>query len=245
MDFQFNLLLAIFFIAFLYSMVGHGGASSYIAVMVLFSVPVHDIKISALILNILVAGTAFYSFFRAGHFRINLLWPFVLISIPFAYLGGRIDVHPALLKILVGVCLLFVALQIFLRRNQRDSESSFPVPYKIALPVGATIGFISGLIGIGGGIFLSPLLLMFKWAHAKTAAAVSAAFILLNSLSGLAAQLNHLVQLNFSIVAYAIVALLGGYVGSQIGSKAFSPYKLKFALTVILVMASYKLIISA
>jgi len=181
--------LAIFAVAVLYSSVGHAGASGYIATLTLFGLSPASIKPTALILNILVACIGTYQFWRAGHFSWNLFWPFAILSVPFAFLGGYLIIPAHVLRVIVGGVLLCSALRLFFAR--KEPENIHAPHLTAAIPVGAGIGFLSGITGTGGGIFLTPILLFFRWTHIKTAAAISALFILLNSLS--AANSGHYV----------------------------------------------------
>lgn len=178
--------LAILVVALLYSSVGHAGASGYIAVMTLFSLAPAIIKPAALVLNILVASLTAWQFWRAGHFSWRLFWPFAILSVPFAFLGGYINLPTHALKILVGLVLLCSAARFLIQTgpDQVPHEPSRP----LALSVGAGLGLLSGLTGTGGGIFLTPLAIFMRWATTKTVSAVSALFILVNSISGLAGQ---------------------------------------------------------
>jgi uncharacterized membrane protein YfcA len=226
-------------------MVGHGGASGYIAAMILFAVPIGDVRFYALILNILVSGIAFYSFYQSGHFRFKLLWPFAITSIPFAYWGGTIAMNETVLRIGIAVALMLSAIHMIFRNKAHQHEDLKKIALHQSLPAGAMIGLASGLLGIGGGIILSPMLIVLRWADARKAAATSAAFIFLNSVSGLAGQWNqgHSISLNFEI--YAITALLGGLLGSTLGSNKISIYRLKVILSFVLLLASVKLIMSS
>ena len=166
------LLGLIFFVAVAYSSVGHGGASGYLAVLSFFGLAPAAMAPSALCLNLLVAGTSFTSYWRAGHFAFRLLWPFLLTSIPFAFLGGLTPVSPRTYLVLLAVVLIFAAYRLLVVVPPSQEESFIRVPsLAVALPVGAGIGFLSGIIGVGGGIFLSPLLILLKWADAKRTAA--------------------------------------------------------------------------
>src|SRR6266700_6194557 len=155
--------LAIGVIAFLYSCVGHAGASGYIAVMTLFGLVTTIVRPTALVLNILVAIIASFQFWRAGHFSWKLFWPFALLSVPAAYLGGYLQLPVQILKIIIGLVLLFSAVRLFFRRS--DPPQPFPPSRPMAVSVGAGLGFLAGLTGTGGGIFLTPLLLFCQWAH--------------------------------------------------------------------------------
>ena len=176
------LFLAVGVIAFLYSSVGHAGASGYIAIMTLFGLASTVIRPTALVLNILVASIGTFQFWRAGHFSWKLFWPFALLSIPAAYVGGYLQPSASLLRILIGVVLLFSAARLVFRRS--DPPQAVIPSRPVAISVGAGLGFLSGLTGTGGGIFLTPLLLFCQWAHIRQAAAVSALFIWVNSIAG-------------------------------------------------------------
>jgi len=184
------LLLAtgVFFIALLYSSVGHAGASGYIAVMTLLGLAPAEIKPIALALNILVATIGTWQFWRAGHFSWSLFWPFALLSVPFAFLGGYLNLPTHVFKVVVGIVLLVSAAQ-FLLRPPAEGETQAPAR-PVAMGVGAGLGLLSGLTGTGGGIFLTPLLIFLRWARTKAASATSALFILLNSISGLLGNLS-------------------------------------------------------
>lgn len=210
------LTVAIGVIAFLYSSVGHAGASGYIAVLSLFSLAPATIKPTALNLNILVASIATWQFWRAGHFSWRLFWPFAVLSVPFAFLGGSLNLPTLAFKTLVGVVLLLSAARFVFR--PRDSVAQEP-SRGVAVSLGAGLGLLSGLTGTGGGIFLTPLLLIMRWARARPAAAVSALFILANSVSGLLGHLSSTGNVPSFAVVLAIAAVIGGTAGSSIGSQ--------------------------
>ena len=233
---------AILAIAFLYSSVGHGGASGYIAVMSLFSIAPADIKPTALVLNILVACIGSWQFWRAGYFSWRLFWPFALLAVPMAFVGGYVNLPTHIFKVLVGVVLLFAASR-FLLHQTDDSvvgEPSRPT----AISLGAGLGLLSGLTGTGGGIFLTPLLLFKRWARTKTAAAVSALFILLNSVSGLLGNLTSTRRFPSFALILAVAAIVGGAAGSYFGSRRFDHKLIKRLLAVVLVIAGTKLILT-
>lgn len=234
--------LALLAIAFLYSSVGHGGASGYLALMALFGIEVALMKPSALILNLFVSSIAFISFYRAGHFRIRILLPFAVISIPMAFLGASLEITPDLYKKILGVCLFIAALGILVRTGQRNTPArSLSIP--LALLTGGVVGFFSGMIGIGGGIILSPLLLLTRWANMKETAAVSAAFIFLNSLSGLSGHLMAGMEVSPRIFGWIAVVVAGGVAGSYSGSFRLTVTQLKYLVTAVLLIASVKLYI--
>lgn len=234
------LTAAVFAVAVLYSSVGHAGASGYIAVMTLLGMAPAEIKPIALTLNILVASIGTWQFWRAGHFSWPLFWPFALLSVPFAFLGGYLNLPTHVFKVLVGIVLIVSAVQ-FLVRPPEEGEPRRP-PRLVTFGAGGMLGLLSGLTGTGGGIFLTPLLIFMRWARTKTAAAVSAPFILLNSASGLAGNLS--ATKSFPAFAWALVAAVvaGGTIGSWLGSRRLAHGVIKRLLSVVLTIAGLKLI---
>ncbi|MCC5835833.1 MAG: sulfite exporter TauE/SafE family protein [Opitutales bacterium] len=236
------LLLPLFLIAALYGAVGHGGASGYLAIMALAATPALVMKPTALSLNIAVSLVGTLLFFRAGHFAWRLFWPFAVASIPLAYLGGGTAVTPQTFNILLAVALSFAALRLLW--NPSDSESLKQPALWAVLLLGASIGWFSGLIGVGGGIFLTPLLLIFRWADAKTAAAVSAPFIFVNSAAGLIGNRAHWQELPEVLPLLAVTVVAGGFLGARWGSGRALNHQLKLALALVLAIASAKLLLS-
>ncbi|MBN8281459.1 MAG: sulfite exporter TauE/SafE family protein [Gammaproteobacteria bacterium] len=234
------LTVAVFAVAVLYSSVGHAGASGYIAVMTLIGLAPADIKPIALTLNILVASIGTFQFWRAGHFSWPLFWPFALLSVPCAFIGGYLDLPTHAFKMLVGIVLIVSAVQ-FLVRPPDEGEPRQP-PRLVTLGAGGLLGLLSGLTGTGGGIFLTPLLIFMRWARTKNAAAVSAPFILLNSASGLAGNLS--ATRSFPAFAWALVAavVIGGTIGSWFGSRRLPHTAIKRLLSVVLTIAGFKLV---
>jgi uncharacterized membrane protein YfcA len=240
MQVELLFLLAMFIIAFLYSSVGHGGASGYLALMALFGVEVVLMKPSALVLNLFVSSIAFLSYYKGGHFRFRALLPFAAASIPMAFFGATLEISPELYKKILGACLFIAALGILVRPRGGDWEiRRLSIP--VALLTGAVIGFFSGMIGIGGGIILSPLLLLTRWAGMKETAAVSAAFIFLNSLAGLSGHLTAGMELSPRILLWIGVVVAGGLAGAWSGSFRLSTVQLKYLVTAVLLIASIKL----
>lgn len=246
MEIQLVWLLALFVIALLYSSVGHGGASGYLAILVLAGYMRSDITPVVLILNIAVASTGFFHYARAGHFSCKLLKPLVIASIPAAFLGGMIPLNDRIYSALLGFTLLIAALRfLFITRIFQSRETQPSVSSNTwALPIGAVLGLLAGMVGVGGGIFLSPLLLFLHWADAKQTAAVSAAFIVLNSLSGLAAHLLQGAVVDWTLLSsIAATIYIGGFLGSFLGAWRISLRALQQLLGSVLAIASFKLMI--
>jgi uncharacterized membrane protein YfcA len=234
------LFLAIGLIAFLYSSVGHAGASGYIATMTLFGIMPTIIRPTALVLNILVASIGTFQFWRAGHFSWKLFWPFAVFSIPAAYLGGYLQPSASVLRILIGIVLLFSSARLIFRRS--DPPKTFPPSRPIAISVGAGLGFLAGLTGTGGGIFLTPLLLFCQWAHIRQAAAVSALFIWVNSIAGLIGYFTKTRSIPSLGLILAAAAIIGGIIGSHLGSRRLAVRVISIFLAAVLVIAGTKLI---
>src|SRR5881628_2340919 len=237
------LFLAIALIAFLYSSVGHAGASGYIAIMTLFGIVPAVIRPTALVLNILVASIGAFQFWRAGHFCWKLFWPFALLSIPAAYVGGYLQPSASVLRILIGIVLLLSAARLVFRRS--DPPQTFSPPRPMAISVGAGLGFLAGLTGTGGGIFLTPLLLFCKWAHIRQAAAVSALFIWVNSIAGLVGYFTKVHSIPSLGLVLAAAAIIGGIIGSHLGSKRFAVRVISLFLATVLLIAGTKLLFTS
>jgi uncharacterized membrane protein YfcA len=258
-EYYFLILIAI--IAFLYASVGHGGASGYLALMYLFGTSAALMKPSALILNLFVSSISFYMYYRHGYFQWKKLWPFIILSVPFSFIGANVKVDEHVYKIILGICLIIATLRllgVFGKVNLKDIREVKLVP---ALFIGGILGLISGMIGIGGGILLSPVLLLLKWADLKQAAAISAAFIFVNSAAGIIGNANSGVAVSdgfehwvtavsanlghiFSsqIIIWAVAGIIGGTFGAFYGSKKFNYSILRYILSAVLVFASYKLL---
>jgi len=237
------LTVLIFAAAVLYSSVGHGGASAYLAAMALMSVAPEVMKPTALCLNILVAGIGTVRFYRAGCFSMRTFWPFAITSIPLAFLGGSLGLPAAIFKRLLGLVLVFAAVRMtVLNFKSAPAPTITRPPLPAALLAGGGIGLLSGLTGTGGGIFLSPLLLLMRWADVRVTAGVSAAFVLLNSAAGLAGNVLSVRSLLPSILYWGPAAVLGGILGSGLGSRRFAQTTLRYLLSGVLVIAAAKLI---
>jgi len=245
MTIEVLIVLAIFTVAVLYSSVGHGGASGYLAVMALFAIAPETTKPTALILNLFVALIAFIQFYRAGNFDWKIFLPFAVGSIPLAFVGGRIQLPTTTYKIILGIALILAAIRLTINLK---SESEIKAPQIwICLLIGAILGFVSGLIGIGGGIFLTPILLLMSWTETKKAAGISALFIWVNSVSGLLGNWLLGKDSNISnlpnIVWFWIgAAIIGGLIGATLGSYRFNSLTLRRVLAFGLMIAGAKLI---
>jgi uncharacterized membrane protein YfcA len=237
------LAAGVFLVAMLYSCVGHGGASGYMAVMVLFGISPIVLKPTALVLNILVSTMATLCFARAGHFSWRLFWPFAITSIPCSFVGGYINLPPHIYRPLVGVVLLVSAFRLFFHSDSVESKVQAP-PLLPALTIGAGLGILSGLTGVGGGIFLSPLLVLTGWGRIKEISAVSALFILVNSISGLLGHLSSLHTIPSYIPLLASAAVGGGVVGSILGSHRLQAQGIVRVLSIVLTIAGFKLILT-
>jgi uncharacterized membrane protein YfcA len=239
-----TLTIAILFFmgAALYASVGHGGASSYLAVMGLFSFAPTVMKPTALALNILVATVATFKFYRAGLFSWRLFWPFAAASVPAAFMGGATMLPARAYKIVVGVVLLYAAMWMFRSALRPINKETHLPPLWAALVAGAAIGFLSGLTGVGGGIFLSPLVLYMGWGETRATSGVSAPFILVNSIAGLLGHFSSVAQLPPSVPIWGAAAVIGGWIGASYGSKRAPAPVLRRLLSLVLIVAGVKLI---
>jgi uncharacterized membrane protein YfcA len=229
-------------VAFLYSSVGHGGASGYLALMAVFSFPSDMMKQTALLLNLFVAGIAFYQYYKGGYFNRGLFLFFALGSVPAAFIGGLWSLDPWLYKKILGFILFFaIARMLFKKESTQQKNKQVAAP--IGLIIGVVIGLFSGLIGIGGGIILTPVILLFQWGTVKEAAAVSALFIWVNSASGLFGQLSSGVNLTTNAFVLVGLALVGGIFGSYYGSQRWNNRRLEYFLALVLTSAGIKLIL--
>lgn len=243
-SFDVLLVAAIFLVAVLYSSVGHAGASGYLAVMALFSVAGVVTKPTALVLNVFVAIVATAQFYRRRHFDWRVFLAFAASSVPFAFLGGGISLPEHIYKPLLGLVLLIAAVRLawnFAGGNAVE-EMVAARPVWLALTLGAVIGLLSGLTGVGGGIFLTPVLLLTRWTETKKAAGISAMFILVNSISGLLGNYAQALLIPANIWMWVAAAVAGGFLGSTLGSTRFNTSTLRRILSVVLLIAGLKLI---
>lgn len=240
MELEILIVIAVFVVAMLYSSVGHGGASGYLAVMALLAVSPTVTRPTALILNLFVASIAFVQFFRAQHFDWKIFLPFAAASIPFAFIGGMIHLPTTVYKIILGITLMLAAIRLAI--NMKSELEPHTPKIWICLLIGAVLGLVSGLVGVGGGIFLTPILLLMNWTETKKAAGISALFILVNSISGLLGNYVQVLQLSASVFVWILAAVGGGIVGATLGSKKFNSMTLRRILAVGLAVAGLKLI---
>jgi len=240
------LSLLILAAAALYSSVGHAGASGYLAALALFGLAPATMKPTALCLNVLVAFIATFRFWRAGCFHWPLFWPFAVASIPLAFVGGAITLPTTIYKQIVGLTLLYAAVRLFLftrAKAEAAAATTRDAPLAPSMLSGGLIGLLSGLTGVGGGIFLSPLLLLLGWADTRRTAGVSAAFILVNSIAGLLGNLTNPQMLPPALPYFALAAVIGGLVGSEFGARRLASVTIRRLLAVVLVVAGVKMIL--
>ena len=226
-------------IALLYASVGFGGATGYLAIMSFLGMEPKIMASTALLLNIFIASISFVTYFRAGHLRRDLLLPFLITSIPAAFIGGSFDLNSQTYTILLYSVLTFVAIRLLIFSNrQEENQPLRPAPLWLALLIGFAIGILSGMVGIGGGIFLSPIILYARWGNSKQAATVAAAFIVLNSISGV---LGRLIGGTLSLNPYGLSLLpfgiMGGLMGSWLGAQRISNLNLRRVLGVVMSLA--------
>jgi uncharacterized membrane protein YfcA len=240
-----TLIIAILFLAAaaLYASVGHAGASAYLAVMGLFNFAPGVMKPTALALNVLVAAVATVKFYRAGLFSWSLFWPFAIASIPAAFIGGAMMLPARWYEVVVGVVLLYAAVWMFRSARRPLTREAHPPPLRAALVTGLAIGFLSGLTGVGGGIFLSPLVLYLGWAETRATSGIAAPFILVNSIAGLLGHISSVSHLPPNIPIWGVAAVLGGWLGASYGSRRAPAPVLRQLLSLVLIVAGVKLIL--
>lgn len=235
------LIVLVLVIAFAYAMVGHGGASGYLALLALVGTASEVMKPTALLLNLCVSLISFTQFFRAGHFRWRMFWPFALLSVPCAFIAAGFQLDDRIYGRLLAACIVIAALRL-LGVFGAGEKSTLEVPVVPALLIGAAVGSLSGLLGIGGGVLLSPVLLMCGWANAKTAAATSALFIFVNSAAGLLNVRSIPVAFTQEMLLWTGAAVCGGLLGSWVGARKAPEPRLRQALGIVLLLASIKLL---
>ena len=233
-----------FLVALLYATAGLGGGSSYLAILVLIGLSYQVIPQMALVCNVIVSGGGVWHFCRGRHFDWNRVMPFLVLSMPMAFLGGRLQVGKEVFAILLGVSLLAAGTRMFLRspnepvgRGLAESRA-----WLIGVPVGAALGFLAGIVGIGGGIFLAPVLILTGWANAKQTAAAASLFVLLNSASGFLGQMSKGLLIGEMMIPLAVAVLLGGQIGSRLSAYRLSLAKVRHVLAMMIVVVSLRLI---
>jgi uncharacterized membrane protein YfcA len=236
----FGVLLAV--VAFLYSSVGHGGASGYLALMAIFSFPISVMKPSALVLNMFVSGISFFFYYRKNFFKLKLFYPFAISSVPAAFLGGMIPLENNYYKLLLGIVLILAALRLFGFFNSKETSNS-EINIPLAVAIGFGVGLLSGMLGIGGGVILSPILLLLGWASLKETAAISSLFIFVNSVAGLSGFFMNENRFPTETFYLVPIAVFGGMLGAYYGSGFFSNKVLKYVLATVILLASVKLIV--
>jgi len=233
--------ILLFIVAFLYSSVGHGGASGYLALMAIYAISPEVMKPTALMLNLFVSLTSFIQFYRGKHFKWDIFLPLALASIPMAFAGGLITMDADFYKKILGLLLIIPVVRFLFFKNISADEIQKNNVW-ISILIGSVIGFLSGLIGIGGGIILSPILLLLKWTDQKQTAAISALFIFVNSFSGLAGHMYKGLIFSPDMISFVAIAFAGGLCGSYFGSLKFNQNILKNTLAIVLLVAGIKLI---
>jgi len=240
------LLAAVFAVAFFYSSVGHGGATGYLAALALVGVAPASAKVAVLIANIFVAGIAFWRFWRAGLFDWKIFLSFAVASVPCAYFGSKIHISPQTCKIVLGAVLSVGGLVLLFRsRWQTDDVAVRKCFLPVALLAGAVLGFLAGLTGIGGGVFLSPLLYLFRWVKPKTTGGIAAGFIVVNSIAGLVGAGWEKITHAGPLLWLTLPAVIGALLGTHLGARRWSSVTFSRVLAGVLVFAGGKLLIEA
>jgi uncharacterized membrane protein YfcA len=236
------LTVAVSAVAFLYSSVGHGGATGYLAVLALLGFTPDSARGTALLANCFVAGVAWWKFGRAGHFDLRVFLPLALASVPCAWVGSRVALPPSTYGVLLGTVLIAAGLFLITRRMATEAASLRAPSFPLALAAGAGLGLVAGLTGIGGGVFLSPLLLFLRWVKPKTSGGIAAAFIVLNSIAGLIGLSARLTDASLPLIALALPATAAALLGTHFGVRRWSDASFGRALAVVLMFAGGKLL---
>lgn len=236
-------LVCIFFVAFLFSACGQGGASGFLALMSLYSIEPTLMKSAALLLNIFVTVISFYQYYKSGYFKIRLFIPLIILSVPMAFIGASLTIDESVYRRILGVCLLLTAISFFASFNKSGNDKVKAMPIIGGILTGASIGFLSGLVGIGGGVLLSPVMLWFKWARFKEVSAITSLFILINSIAGVGGILNAGNKIPSTVFVWILIAVIAAFAGSYWGSKKAPESLLKTVLGCVLFIAAIKLIL--
>jgi uncharacterized protein len=231
-------------IATIYSSVGHAGSSGYLAIMALLSFAPESIKPTSLILNIAVSAIASLRYIKEDLYDKKVLLPFILTSIPMAFLGGYITLNPKFFKLIAGIFLLIAALLLMVREYLMPKKGELrKMPFSFGLGIGGVIGLISGLIGVGGGIFLSPVIISANWVSVRQASGIAAIFIFFNSLAGLSGHLAGLNKIDHYIIYWLIAVVIGGFLGSHLGTVKLNTKIIIVFLFIVLLTAGLKLLV--
>jgi uncharacterized membrane protein YfcA len=235
--------IAVFLAALLFASAGHSGASAYLAILGLAGFTPEVMKPTALALNVVVASIASYKFGKAGYFSWRLFWPFAAASIPMAFLGGTIPLTGRLYSLITGAVLFYAAYRMITTHTALEDDEEKPPQVWLALLIGGTAGFVGGLIGMGGGVFLSPILLLMGWAGPLAIAGTASVFILVNSVSGLLGHWATMMTLPPEIPLWGLTVLIGGWIGATYGSQHFSGTTVRRILGTVIFIASLKMLI--
>jgi len=235
-----NTLSILFFVtAILYSSVGFGGGSTYLALLLIWGVSYTIFPIIALSCNVIVVSGNCFNYIRAGNLNLKLLIPYLIGSIPLSFIGGSLNIEKQIFEILLFFVLLIAGCLLLINFNSYDDkEKSYKnIPYFISITIGAILGFVSGIVGIGGGIFLSPILYLLKVARPKHIVTVASLFILINSIFGIAGQLTKEIYFEeiYPYFYLLIAVLIGGQIGNYLNLKIF-PTRILALITSILVI---------
>lgn len=241
-----TLILAFFLfliISVFYSSVGHAGASGYLAIMALLSFAPDTIKPTSLILNIVVASIASVKYLKAGYFDKKIFFSVILTSLPAAFIGGYVHISPGYFKLIAGIFLILASVLMVIREYVKKPEEPYKqIPLMTGLIIGSIIGFISGLIGVGGGVFLSPIIIMFSWTSVKNVSGIAALFILVNSVAGLAGHITGISHIDFDIIYWIVAVMIGGMAGSYFGTIIFNNRVIIVFLSLVLLTAGLKFV---
>ncbi|NBW53211.1 MAG: sulfite exporter TauE/SafE family protein [Betaproteobacteria bacterium] len=241
---DFAISLCLLLGAILYTSVGHAGASIYIAIMTLFNITSAVIKPTALVLNIFIASFTSWRFIRKGFFDFQVLLPIAMGAIPFAFLGGYINAPSHIYKYIVGIILLMSAISLVTNLSNKIDKNLKKPPFLLAMLIGSCIGFLAGLTGTGGGIFLSPLILFLGWSSTKTTSGITALFILINSSFGLLGNYSSVQNLPDQLPLFIGATLVGALIGTTLGIRFYSADTIKKILALVLVIAGFKLLLT-
>lgn len=239
-----GILAAIAAVAFLYSSVGHGGATGYLAVAALLGVPAVIARPGALWMNCIVAGIASWRFQRAGFFDLRVFWPLAVASVPCAWLGSRLHLDGRVYAMVLGVALLAAGWLLARGRRGEIEGAVRPLPLRVALPTGGALGLLAGMTGIGGGVFLTPLLIFGGWTPARTAGGISALFIVMNSIAGLAGLGGRALAWQPVFLGAVVFGAAGALLGTHCGVARWRAVSFRRALALVLWIAAAKLIIT-